>query len=302
MKLHCPSCSSLVNVKGKSRYNIYVCKCGRRFRGLYASISLTDWYLKKFTPFIDGYIYANKTPCPHCNYNILLMEELDRKPVGWRGPDWCPYCNEELPTKIISDFAKPGDTSDNGEQSKVEMLSELRDFIKTDDGLLHVINEGKKFNLSPSDLTYFINCLKNNTLYDFKRGSYNWGSTKSVEELEVEKRIREKEKAREQAEIAEREAIEMDEAIELARIQEEAEEKRLRKLAKKEEKKRLAQEKEELKFFRELEVICEQVDRDDLVRKLYVESVPPHLLIKLDAICKFTVEEWNLMIEKGMIR
>jgi len=102
MKLICPSCQSRVDIGAESRYDIFTCNCGRRFRGIWANLAALDFVVNKYLNPLslfwgDSYELPNHTACPYCNSRIRIGDG------GSSSPSHCWACGKGLPTSRINE-------------------------------------------------------------------------------------------------------------------------------------------------------------------------------------------------------
>jgi len=113
MKLHCPTCNRPVDIGNASRYEVFTCACGRRFRGIHAEECLADYLFWKFagvpmrlmTFGLFGRLDTNKlnyTRCPYCDAEIGI--EGNRDTLGVTGPSHCWACTNKLPTEPVNNL------------------------------------------------------------------------------------------------------------------------------------------------------------------------------------------------------
>lgn len=111
MKLHCPTCNRPVVIGNASRYKVFGCACGRKFRGIHAEECLADYLFWKFagptmrlfTFGLAGRIDQNKlnyTFCPYCDAEISIS--YSRVFLGVTGPSNCWACTNKLPTGPVN--------------------------------------------------------------------------------------------------------------------------------------------------------------------------------------------------------
>jgi hypothetical protein len=100
MKLKCPSCRAKVDIGSSSRYHVFGCGCGRRFRGINADIAGLDWLVGHYLTFSGKYDNYSETPCPYCSAGIPL--EPSSEFMGVDAPDVCWACGRDLPTDPVS--------------------------------------------------------------------------------------------------------------------------------------------------------------------------------------------------------
>lgn len=100
MWLYCPSCSKSVDVGNNSRYEIFSCTCGRKFRGVWAKVNeIHRWGLGWWIPRNDASIWPEnrgKTPCPFCG------EWVNSRTTGY-WPSVCQHCTRDLPIDEINE-------------------------------------------------------------------------------------------------------------------------------------------------------------------------------------------------------
>jgi hypothetical protein len=98
MLVYCPSCDKSVNIGSQSRYDVFICNCGRRFRGIYAKVNeLHRWALGWWIPSSDQSIWPEnkgQTPCPFCS------EWVDSRITGY-WPEVCRCCTRSLPIEEV---------------------------------------------------------------------------------------------------------------------------------------------------------------------------------------------------------
>jgi len=92
-----------MDIGSASRFDIFTCTCGRRFRGIGAELAGVDFIVNKYLnplKFLSTeYESAGHTPCPYCSAAIPLSSS--RFP-GVETPDYCWSCTKQLPTSRIN--------------------------------------------------------------------------------------------------------------------------------------------------------------------------------------------------------
>jgi hypothetical protein len=113
MKLHCPTCNRSVDIGHASRYKVFACACGRKFRGIHAEECLADYLFWKFagvpmrlmTFGLFGRIDTNTlnyTRCPFCDAEIGIS--YSREFFGVTGPSHCWACTNKLSTDPVNNL------------------------------------------------------------------------------------------------------------------------------------------------------------------------------------------------------
>lgn len=113
MKLHCPTCNRPVDIGNASRYEVFTCACGRKFRGIHAEECLLDYLFWKYagvpvrllTFGQFGRLDQNKltiTSCPFCDSEIGIS--YNSKYLGVTGPSHCWACTNKLPTDPVNNL------------------------------------------------------------------------------------------------------------------------------------------------------------------------------------------------------
>lgn len=110
MKIICPTCDTNMEIGSQSRYAIFTCSCGRKFRGIYAEVNMVNVVANKFgSLFIPLYnaivrpsVNWDETECPNCWSSIPLAENPQYQ--GFISPSSCWSCGCKLPTSIVKEF------------------------------------------------------------------------------------------------------------------------------------------------------------------------------------------------------
>jgi len=100
MWVYCPDCNSSVSTGTHSRYGVFSCTCGRKFRGIWAEVNeIHRWLVGFWIPPNDPSIWPEnrgKTPCPYCG------QWVSGRITGY-WPVVCPHCTRDLPTDNVNE-------------------------------------------------------------------------------------------------------------------------------------------------------------------------------------------------------